>query len=150
MRPDIRYVRVACNINADRYPVHNASPWRTPVSLWWCTYTIMGVRRYRRRNSGALFRFVSRDLWNIDRSLVRKKKSWTEKRQSVFERMRNDHASSFTLHPLICKPDLYVDLYVHTYIYYIRKPAYFGRVYTHAMHVCTFVHTHTCIHVAMC
>lgn len=45
----------------------------------------------------------------------------------------------------ICRP-----IYVHTYIYYIRKPAYFARVYTHAMHVCTFVYTHTCIHVAMC
>lgn len=150
MRPDIRYVRVACNIDADRYPVHNASPWRTPVSLWWCTYTIMGVRAI-----GVGIRahfFVSYHA--IYETLIEvwsgKKKSWTEKRQSVFERMRNDHASSFTLHPLICKPDLYVDLYVHTYIYYIRKPAYFARVYIHAMYMCTFIYTHTCIHVAMC
>lgn len=65
MAPDIRYVRVAWNIDADRYSAHDVSPSSLPPSVYGSAraYTItVGSALYRVWNSGALFPFVSRDL----------------------------------------------------------------------------------------
>lgn len=75
------------------------------------------------------------------RSGIQNKKRVAERRRTEgFGRMRNDHASSFTLHPLICKRDTYMHTRMHVY-----TPLHM-RVYVH-MGQCTAHKSNFCISV---
>lgn len=114
-------------IDTRRTMYHPLLPHQFMVSARARAYTItVGSALYRVWNSGALFPFVSRDLWNIDRSLVREKKAWigergkgrwAVERPCIIVRASSLDMQARSIHTYI--PVLLYHIYIYVYIYNI-------------------------------